>query len=240
MSPIIGLTASYNTSEKRFFISNAYIEAVEDSGGTPFVLPYVSRENIPYILKTIDGLILTGGGDINPLLLGEEPCQGIGEVSTCRDVFELQLAKKVMAKNMPVLGICRGMQVLAAAGGGRLIQDIYSLNGDFLCHSQKAPRNEETHLIEIKKDSFLSLITKETEIPVNSFHHQAVKECGENFIISAVAKDGIIEAIESRNKLFIGVQWHPETLYKTNTIQKEIFLSFIKKADLKRGDFNES
>lgn len=228
MKPIIGITTAHNTVNNRFFVSNDYLFSIAENGGIPIFLPPCPIEDIKDQLASVDGLLFTGGGDINPLLLGEEPDPNIGESSLLRDKYELQLAKIALEQNIPILGVCRGMQVLAAASGGKITQDISKVSS--LCHIQVSPRFEETHSIDIVENSTLHRVMGTNSAYVNSLHHQAVENPGNGFIISAKAKDGIIEAIESKKGFAIGVQWHAENLYQHNTSQRNLFSSLIKEA----------
>ena len=228
MKAVIGVTPCMDTATGRFFISRAYVNAIYKNGGIPFVLSPVHKRELPLILDRLNGILLTGGGDINPLLLGEEPCKNMGEISTLRDVFEIHLTRLAFRENVPILGICRGMQVMAAAAGGKIIQDIDSP----LCHMQKSPRYIKTHTVYIKKGTLLSSICREKSVSVNSFHHQAVLECGKNFRPCGFSADGMIEAMENKRHAFaLGVQWHPENLYNKNKCQQNIFTTFITKAE---------
>lgn len=227
MKAVIGVTACIDTSSNRYFVSRAYINAVYKNGGIPIILCPVHKREIPAILRKINGIILTGGGDINPLILGEEPCNNIGEISPIRDTFEIALTRLALRQRMPILGICRGMQVMAVAAEGKISQDIQST----ICHMQKSPRYVKTHTVNIKKDSKLFSICGKKKIAVNSFHHQSVLECGKHFRPCALSADGIIEAMENKKHSFaLGVQWHPENLYSTNQCEKNIFTAFITEA----------
>lgn len=228
MKALIGVTPCIDCANGRFFVSRAYINAIYKNGGIPFVLCPVLKGELPLILSKINGVLLTGGGDINPLILGEEPCNNIGEISSLRDGFEIALTRLALRQQMPILGICRGMQVLAVAAGGTIVQDINSS----ICHMQKSPRYVKTHTVNIKKGSHLFSVCGKKKITVNSFHHQSVLNCGKNFRPCAFSADGIIEAMESKKNSFaMGVQWHPEYLYNKNQSQKNIFSAFITQAE---------
>ena len=227
MKALIGVTPCVDNDNNRFFLNPAYIKSVYKNGGIPIILCPVNKADIPAILGKINGIILTGGGDINPLLLGEEPCNNIGEISPIRDNFEIALTRLALKQRMPILGICRGMQVMAAAAEGKILQDIQST----ICHMQKSPRYVKTHTVNIEADSKLFSICGKRKIAVNSFHHQSVLECGKNFHPCAFSADGIIEAMENKKHSFaLGVQWHPETLYPLNQCQNNIFATFITEA----------
>ncbi|MEA5083096.1 MAG: gamma-glutamyl-gamma-aminobutyrate hydrolase family protein [Lachnospiraceae bacterium] len=231
MKALIGITACIDNSNSRYFVSRGYINSVYKNGGIPIVLCPVHRKEIPDILRKIDGIILTGGGDVNPLILGEEPCNNIGEISPIRDKFEIALTRLALKQRIPILGICRGMQVMATSADGKILQDINSN----ICHMQKSPRYVKTHTVNIEKNSRLFSICGKKKIAVNSFHHQSVLECGKNFRPCAFSADGIIEAMENKKHSFaIGVQWHPETLFSSNKCENNIFTAFITEAEKAR------
>ncbi|HIT88261.1 MAG TPA: gamma-glutamyl-gamma-aminobutyrate hydrolase family protein [Candidatus Coprocola pullicola] len=225
MKPIIGITPDYSYEAEKFMVSQHYIKAIETAGGYPMIL--CPNEMFP---DFIDGLLLTGGGDIDPILFGEEPIAENGEISPLRDAFEWSLCQKAQEKKLPILGICRGMQLLAILNGGSIYQDIYSQTNTMIKHIQKAPRFYGTHTIEIATNSILSKIANQNSCVVNSFHHQSVKEAGKDFMVCAKSKDGLIEAIEHKTARFIiGVQWHPEMM-KKDKIQMKLFEMFVKAA----------
>ena len=229
MKPVIGITTAHDINTNRFFVSYDYLYAIINNGGCPILLPPCPFDEIQHQLSLIDGLLLTGGGDINPILYDEEPTPLIGETSLLRDEHEIILTKMALEnENFPILGICRGLQILCVASGGSLIQDISKSS---VCHSQKAARNEETHSIDIVEKTLLhSLFDSNKKTFVNSLHHQAVLSYSENFIVSATSKDGIIEALEHKKGFILGIQWHAENLYKHNSSQNNIFKTFIEKA----------
>jgi len=226
---LIGLTCSYDQQEKRFFVPRAYVQAVIKAGGIPAVLPGAGtiKTVTPY-LNVINGLVLTGGVDVDPGLFDEEPQPGLGEVSPDRDRFEIVLIKAALRKDLPVLGICRGIQVLNVAFGGSVIQHIPSTVRKPLKHSQSAPRWHPTHRVYIDAGSVLAGILKANTALVNSFHHQAVKELAKGFIVSARSSDGVIEAIEYPGRRFVvGVQWHPECMTKKDRKSRLLFKAFL-------------
>lgn len=207
--PVIGITANFGEYGSQ--LAEAYYESVRIAGGVPVIVPASEvTADLDDVLLRIDALIFSGGGDINPLLLGNEPDAGLGGINGKRDLQELVLMRRALDKQMPVLGICRGIQVMAAATGGKLIQDLKTQ----LKHSQKADRHVATHSVELKEGSMLRSIFGCERLEVNSFHHQAVAEPGNGMRIAALSPDGVIEAIESTEyKSVIGVQWHPESFF---------------------------
>ena len=217
--PVIGITGNYEDFTCK--LGKGYYQSVIRAGGVPLVIPPSSDTAVLMnTLDHIDALILSGGGDINPLYCGEEPIPGLHGINSERDLPELLITRLAYNRQMPMLGICRGIQTLAVALGGKVDQDIKAS----VKHSQDADRSEPTHSITIEEGSTLYNIYKEQSLPpsagragegllVNSFHHQAVSEAGERFRVVATATDGIIEAIESSEfKSILGVQWHPECL----------------------------
>jgi len=202
-------------------------------GGIPFTLPTLngSAEEIGSILKKTDGILLSGGTDIDPNLFGEEPAVKINRVDPERDSFELALTRESLKQHFPVLAICRGIQVLNVAAGGSLYQDIGKQVEDSIKHTQDAPRWHSTHKIEIEKDSLLFDIISHDSIKVNSMHHQSIKNIGNEFKVVARSQDGIIEAIESKNSSFqLGVQWHPEEMVDLDANALALFERFVGKS----------
>ena len=228
--PVIGITGNYEDLTCK--LGKGYYESVVKAGGVPIIIPPCADKHVLMgTLDHLDALILSGGGDINPLYSGEEPVPGLHGINQERDLPELLITRLAYNRQLPMLGICRGIQTLAVALGGKVCQDIGSdqrkMNSENLGvkHSQDADRSEPTHSITVTEDSTLYNIYRENggkfftlhsslfTLYVNSFHHQAVSEPGTKFRVTAVAKDGIIEAIESTEfKSIIGVQWHPECM----------------------------
>lgn len=210
--PVIGITGNY--ADLACKLGQGYYKSVVAAGGVPLVIPPVADKDVVLnTLSRIDALILSGGGDINPLWVGEEPSPLLHGINQERDLPELLITRLAYNRQIPILGICRGIQTLAMAFGGKVSQDISDVAG--VKHSQDADRSEPTHSIRIERDSILDSIYQSSPRPlmVNSFHHQAVKEAGEKFRVVAMSSDSIIEAIESSEfKPIIGVQWHPECM----------------------------
>lgn len=240
MKPLIGITSSIEKDESFHKVYDHNVRGVIEAGGVPVFLPNVSDQaSISKLAQEIDGLLGSGGYDIDPSYYGEEPHQKLGDITPRRDEFEFTLFQKVLELNKPILGICRGMQMLNVAAGGSLFQDIYSQNeGDLLKHAQDGPTYYGTHLAEIEADSLLYKIIGEKEISVNSRHHQAVKEVAKGLVVSARARDGIIEAIESKEQDFVvGLQWHPENMLEAEDLaSQKIFAAFIKACKDKKGE----
>lgn len=222
---VIGITGNYE--ELTCKLGRGYYDSIIRAGGIPVIIPPSADSNVLMgTLDRIDALLLSGGADINPLWCGEEPVPGLHGINQERDLPELLITRLAYNRQMPILGICRGIQTLAAALGGMVCQDISAT----VKHSQDADRSEPTHSVTVKEDSTLYNIYKTDFSPltsphsplsshlspllyVNSFHHQAVSEPGDKFRVTATAPDGIIEAIESTEyKSIVGVQWHPECM----------------------------
>ena len=198
-------------------LRDRYYKQIVAAGGTPVIIPPVAdKEVIVNTLEQLDGLILTGGADYNPLWMGEEPSTHLHGINRERDLAELLTARLAFNRQIPTLGICRGIQTLAIALGGKVAQDIQeaaSPDTVIIKHAQDADRSEPTHSVRIADGSILSGIYEGETIHVNSFHHQAVAQPGPHFRITATAPDGTVEAIEStEHKAVMGVQWHPEWL----------------------------
>jgi len=231
----IGITTSKNDQANTVDLAMDYIDAIRLAGGLPLLLPsYPAGEEPPSareILSGLDALILSGGCDVDPGHFGEEPLPALGRVSPERDCAEIPLAKEALRRDLPILAICRGAQVLNVAAGGSLYQDLYSQVGGALQHLQKAPRWHGVHSISVIRESKLERILGSTRVTVNSIHHQAVKEVAGGFQIAARAPDGVIEAIEMPDATFIlGVQWHPESMVRHDAGMLALFSELVRVA----------
>ena len=227
MKPTIGITFSENIENTS---DNNYIRAIEKHGGVACPL-YPGAP--PEAFSGLKGLLLTGGRDIDPIHYGEEEHETT-DIDFKRDEFELPLCKRAMEENLPVFGICRGIQIMNVAIGSSLYQDIPSQFTDHLTHKILVNTNDSWHDIQIQRSSLLNQITGETIAEVNSRHHQSLKVIGEGFTVTAQSKDGIIEAIEDTSKRFmLGVQYHPERMFKepgSSELQEhsaKLFTAFI-------------
>ena len=222
MKPLIGITGNFG--DKGCELAKGYYQSVLEAGGSPVVIPpYTDASAMSALLDELDGIILSGGSDMNPLLVGEEPIPQLHGINPERDVPELMLIRQAYERQIPILGICRGIQMLAAALGGSIYQDlgVQYQDAPLIKHSQDLVREQASHTVYIEQDSMLGRIFTQSGLgtgekgeyvlPVNSFHHQAVRCPGELFKVSARSSDGVIEAMESNeHKSILGVQWHPE------------------------------
>ena len=231
--PVIGISGNFG--DNGLELAEGYYRSIIAAGGIAVALPPIEdAEQILGQLESVDGILLSGGGDINPLLLNEEPLPQLGRVNPVRDSHELLLAKLAYDRGIPMLGICRGIQVLVAALGGTLHQDIKTCMPDanLLKHSQQMPRSVASHTVSAVADSIIGK-TLGTSFAVNSFHHQAVATPGPLLRITATAPDGVIEAVESTDfKSVMGVQWHPECfILDNNPCMLPLFSHFVGEAN---------
>lgn len=228
MKPIIGITFS---SKNISGTSHNYIHAIEEFGGIPRTL-YPGVPDSEY--ADIDGLLLTGGGDIHPDNFGQEWHPSLKYVNEARDALEIPLCQEKIEADIPVFGICRGIQVMSVAMHGDLYQDVPSQFIDPLPHPAKSVEEDSEHEIEIELDSRLSKIVGKSTDAVNSAHHQAVDEIGEGFVVTARSEDDVIEAMENPSKKFVlGVQYHPERMIRTAKFRehrRKLFEAFIEVA----------
>ena len=242
-APLIGISGNFREGDCT--LAAGYYKSLIAAGAAPVIIPpYSDIRLLTSLVETLDGVVLSGGADIDPDYLQEPPIDGI-EINPERDKPELLLIKLLMDRHIPILGICRGMQMLSAALGGKLYQDIYSQhNKECICHSQKIARGLTSHSVTIEKDTLLHSLMNTEILDVNSFHHQAVKSVPQGFVVSAVAEDGIIEAIESVDyQPVLGVQWHPECmLAEGNMVMMPLFHWLVKEAELfaKAKDFHKN
>lgn len=236
--PLIAVTCStryampwgeYSRHHRQDYVPEEYTAALEISGGLPLCLPVLEKpETIAAILERVDGLLLTGGPDINPRFFDQEPRSGLGEVDTSLDFMELEAAKKALEMGLPILGICRGIQILTAASGGGLIQDIPTETENTLSHNMHADKSVLFHKVAVEPGTLLHRILETDELWVNSKHHQAVADPPAGFRVSARASDGLVEAMEKTDHPFqLGVQWHPEGTFRKDEPSRKIFGAFV-------------
>jgi len=230
MKKRIGITCSEELQNDKYihFIKQDYLQAIIAAQGIPVLLPPVPIEDIEMQLDMIDGLMIIGGCDVNPLLYHENPLPLLGETDYPRDLYEIALIKKATQKNIPIFGVCRGLQVINVAFGGTLYQDLSYAPQKILLHSQKERRECASHTINIQENSFLYPIFQDRGY-VNSFHHQAIDRLGKGLKAVAYSEDQMIEAIEHIYLPITAVQFHPEDMYKTDQKMQEIFNQFVAK-----------
>ncbi len=236
--PSIGITPDVSTPnpdapQPKYELKTAYAEAVLRAGGLPLVLPYSDdRLVIDAYLDRLSGLLVSGGGfDVPPELYGEQPKDGLGPLKPERTQFELLLVKGALARNLPVLGVCGGMQLLNVALGGTLFQDLARELPAARPHQQTHDRTHPQHPIDVKEGTVLADCLGKGQLMVNSTHHQAVKAVGEKLEVCATAPDGVIEAVEAKSYAFaVGVQWHPELLIDNVPPNLGLYRGFVTKA----------
>lgn len=219
--PVIGVTRCGKLGD--------YLRSIEQAGGEARVLDFI--EDPSGVVADVDGVLLTGGGDVDPAVYGEARHSSVEDAEAGRDVFEVALARQAMARDLPILGICRGAQVLNVATGGSLVQDIPSQVATTLTHSVVTPKDHIAHHVTVSSGSRLERALGTPDgtgvCRVNSRHHQAVARVGRDLIVSATAPDGVIEAIEAPGADFcLGVQWHPENFWRTGEF-RPLFDRFV-------------
>lgn len=222
--PVIGITGNY--ADQTCTLAEGYYQSVLNAGGIPIIIPprYVEEgddcSDLSGVLDNIDGIVFSGGGDPNPLLFGEEPVVQLHGITPERDLQELKLVRMAYDRQIPMLGICKGIQMINAALGGTLYQDIHSQKdgGVWVKHSQDEDRRFPSHTVKVENGTLLHKLFGKDTLQVNSFHHQACKDIAPCLRLSAISPDGIVEAIESNEyKSILGVQWHPETFVLRNS-----------------------
>lgn len=240
-APIIGVTTSSERTAKgvdRAFVNAAYIRAVERAGGVPLLLtPYHSPGALARLSEYVDGVLLTGGGDIDPALFGETPHPKTELVSAERDALELErVTRQAIDAGVPLLAICRGLQVLNVARSGTLHQHVPDLFGDAVTHSQSGARSDRTHEVIVEPGTLLADLAGAARLRVNSLHHQAIKDLGDGLKPVAWAEDKVIEAVElpGARGFVLGVQWHPEELVDDDPTALALFRALVDAASRRR------
>lgn len=239
--PLIAITMNYSGDDIRCMedasspkqswhtLAKDYVAAIEQAGGLPVLLPaFDDASTTMQLLKTFDGLVLSGGSDVTPMLYGQDTSPLCGKTEIFRDNSEIALIHEAIKnKNFPVLAICRGCQMLNVAFGGTLNQHIENH------HFTSIPINSIAHTATVKENSILSELSDSPEIQINSYHHQSIKELSKDFFITALAKDHVIEAIQHKeNRYVIGVQWHPEMMLDFK-LSRNLFHSFVQNCSIK-------
>lgn len=229
---LVGIVPSW-VEEKKITVNQDYVEAVLRAGGTPVLFPVTDdREQISALLARVDGLLLTGGPDVDPAEYGEKRKPCCGDCSMCRDAMEIPLCREALTRRMPILAICRGMQILSCVLGGNLYQDLASQFGTQLNHPRYDAAGDPVHDVEIKPNTLLSSIVGAGMLHVNSRHHQGIKMLGKGLRVNAKAPDGLIEGVELLDHPFVlGVQWHPESLSDRYPEHQRLFDAFVRSCD---------
>lgn len=236
MRPRIGVTSWHHQDgdERWEFVKEPYTRAVAEAGGLPVILPIAANDlgMAPEYVEGLDGLILTGGEDVHPSFYGEEVLERCGEIDERRDLFERELFQAARARWRPVLGICRGLQLINVAGGGSLYQDLSYRPGTLPDHQAGRERRYEiVHTVKVIAGTRLAAIMGAEEVPVTSTHHQVVKELAPGFRVSAESGDGVVEGIESdADPFLLAVQWHPERLALKHAAQLALFQALVRAA----------
>jgi len=238
MVPLIGILASLwlageglHAGSERFFASRDYTGAVFKAGGAPVILPWVrDPAAIRRQIQAVHGLMLIGGYDVDPLLYGDEPSPKLGPVFPERDEYEILAVQLAFLLGKPVLGVCRGIQVINVAFGGTLWQDLSHRGKSQLQHYQDSQKYVPGHTVNIVSDTILAEVFGQGEMRTNSYHHQAVRDPAPGFSVSACTQDGVIEAIEKREAGILAVQWHPEMMIDRVPDMLRIFSWLIESA----------
>jgi gamma-glutamyl-gamma-aminobutyrate hydrolase PuuD len=229
--PLIGISA-YHSKNRDSGAHNTYVNAIIKAGGIPVIIPLTTDMNALYdIVTRIDGLIMTGGDDVYPSYYNESPIEQLGAVDSIRDRYDLTLIKMSSDRMLPILGICRGIQLINVALGGTLYQDLPTQHPSGVVHSQKEPSDVGTHDIEVADGTLLSKMIGAGNFKVNSFHHQAVKKVAPGFRVSALSADSIVEAMETiSERNIIAVQFHPECLILKDDTMLPVFRNLVQRS----------
>jgi gamma-glutamyl-gamma-aminobutyrate hydrolase PuuD len=228
-----GIRPDGDTSRLR--LTAAYVTALENAGLIPLIVPpLTSPDAAAAVLDSVAGLVLTGGGDIDPALYGEKRHEKVHSISAARDATEVALIKEAQERGTPVFAICRGIQILNVALGGTLVQDIPSQCETDIAHDDESARNSRTHEIAVEPDSLIAKAVGTEHLTVNSFHHQSVKRVADGMRVTARSPDGIIEGLESTDDSWwvMAVQWHPEEMTdSTEPWDRGLFKAFARKLE---------
>lgn len=225
--PRIAIVSGFDPARGAYLCHSAYVRALEGAGGVPLLVPYLSADHdLDSILGAVQGVVLAGGNDVAPELYGGRRDETVQPPVPERDAFEVRLARMLMARDVPTLGICRGLQVLNVAAGGSLYTDIGGLVPNAGTHL--GALDTKAHVVRIVRPSRLAELLGTGSAHVNSDHHQAVRECAPGLRPVAYSADGLIEALESpAHRFLIGVQWHPERIWERDRCSRKLFTSFL-------------
>lgn len=214
----------------RQYVTDSYIQAIKSAGGLPIILPMIkSKSAIKEYVSLCDGFLFCGGGDITPLLFGQEPTNGIGKTDITMDLFQIRMMRQVLESEKAVLAICRGMQVLNVACGGTIYQDLNEVDFDTINHMQTSlSRKDVSHKVSFVSKSRIHGMLGPFAY-TNSFHHQAVDRVGKDLVVTGTTGDDIVEVIEMPSHPFVlGVQWHPESMIDSARNMKQLFFSLVR------------
>ncbi len=235
MKPVIGIVFGEDPAQgvgRKCMLNSSYIEAITEAGGIPLPIPVTDDPGraLDYI-DMLDGLLLPGGEDVTPYLFGEEPVPQVTYVMENTDRMELEVLRLAMERHLPVFGICRGIQLLAVAMGGKLYQDLPSQLPGGIAHKQStAVRSQLSHTAAVEPGSLMERLLGKEPLRINSFHHQAVREVPAGFRATATAPDGVIEAMENADGTMFAVQWHPELLVERYPRFRPLFSHLVEQA----------
>ncbi|HLH70151.1 MAG TPA: gamma-glutamyl-gamma-aminobutyrate hydrolase family protein [Candidatus Dormibacteraeota bacterium] len=235
--PLIGVPVGASDARAtKLAVNRAYVNALHQAGATVLLLPPGPAETLTAFLEQVDGVLFPGGVDVHPIWYGEEPRPCLGQVDEDLDALEVPLARAAVERGLPVMGICRGHQVVNVALGGSLWQDIRADGASSLEHVTSSERGRDAlaHQVRIKPGSWLHRAVGELEMEVNSFHHQAVRRVAPGLVVSAISPDGIVEGLESNDGLILTVQCHPEELTAQGWARR-LFSTFVARAAARRS-----
>jgi putative glutamine amidotransferase len=232
--PRIGIPMRIEYTTDRFYLSRHYSEAIAAAGGAPVHISLIPKSDyVDSVVEGLDGILLPGSdSDVDPLRYGQQPHPNLGAVHTIKDETDLLIIEAAERRELPLLGICFGMQVLNVSRGGTLIQDIRSQLPEAIKHEQGAPRDRPSHCVRFQENTRLSNIGGTLDAVVNSHHHQAIESVGANLVPTAWASDGLIEALEDprSDRFVMAVQWHPELGWQHDALSQRLFKSFVNEA----------
>lgn len=237
MKPIVGVMPLWDEEKDSIWMLPGYMDGISQAGGIPVIFPFSTDEQeLKQLIGMCDGFLFTGGQDVTPEVYHEDPLEDLIDCCIKRDLMETIVLKEAIADDKPVLGICRGIQFINAALGGKLYQDIPTQRPSEINHHQNPPYNVPVHNVSIAAGSPLHKCLEVEQLPVNSYHHQAVKIMAPELVVMAKAPDGIVEAVYKPDNRFLwAVQWHPEFSYQTDINSMKIFKAFVDAMEQKAG-----
>ncbi len=238
MAPMIVVPCGHDwKGAGKYYLHQPYVDCLLEAGGTPLLTVHMDRNRIADIMACARGVLLPGGIDIDAALFDEEPHPQCGEINPVWDQLDMMVIAEALERKLPILAICRGIQILNIAAGGSIIQDIPSQVNRPLKHMQEAPRWHGSHNVRLKAGSVLSSLFSGDQVAVNSFHHQAVGRVAPDFEAVAFSSDGVIEAVERQSGSFaLGVQWHPELMVSHHPSMRRLFALLLEHAHLLRKE----